>query len=328
LAVERLAGRKRREAGGYPQRAGKPDDPRPTAGARLRRGLGQAGPLLYVAPALFFVGLFIYWPLVQVTLLSFFRWNLVSPERTFVGLENFARLVGDPGFLGLLVQSFWYIVIALLGNFLLPLGLAMLTLQVGGRYTGLYQGLLFTPTVVATSIGALLWQWIYLPSGGPLNALLGLVGLPQANWLNDPSTALTSVGVVAAWKFLGFNYIISLAGLLAVPREYLEAARVDGATGWPLLRWVLVPLLMPTILFIMLTSILHALPNVFIPVEILTRGGPSNASNHLLYSIYQDGFQFFQIGDASAKAFFTVLLLGAAAIWQFRLLERNLEYDR
>jgi ABC-type sugar transport system permease subunit len=152
--------------------------------------------------------------------------------------------------------------------------------------------------------------------------------LPEVNWLNNPDTALGAVGVVAAWQFMGFNYLISLAGLMAVPKEYLEAARIDGATGWPLLRWVIIPLLMPTLLFVALTSILQALPNAFVPVEILTRGGPSESSDNLLYTIYQDGFQFFQVGKASAEAIVTILLLGGAAIWQFRILDRHSSYER
>jgi ABC-type sugar transport system permease subunit len=289
---------------------------------------GAAKPYLYLLPALLFLGLFIYWPLVQVTILSFFRWNLISPNGTFVGLDNFASLLTDPKFFGILLQTLMYIFIALLGNFLLPVGLAMLTLQVGRRYADLYQSLLFTPTMVAVSIGALLWQWIYLPTGGLLNTLLSVFGLPEVNWLNNPDTALGAVGVVAAWQFMGFNYLISLAGLMAVPKEYLEAARIDGATGWPLLRWVIIPLLMPTLLFVALTSILQALPNAFVPVEILTRGGPSESSDNLLYTIYQDGFQFFQVGKASAEAIVTILLLGGAAIWQFRILDRSSSYER
>lgn len=289
---------------------------------------GALKPYLYLLPALLFLGLFIYWPLVQVTILSFFRWNLISPRMQFVGLENYASLLTDPGFYGVLFQTLLYILIALLGNFLLPVGLAMLTLLVGRRYTDLYQSLLFVPTVVAVSIGALLWQFIYLPTGGLLNSLLSVFGLPEVSWLDNPSTALAAVGVVAAWQFMGFNYLIALAGLMAVPKEYLEAARVDGATGWPLLRSVIIPLLMPTLLFIALTSILQALPNAFVPIEILTRGGPSESSDNLLYAIYQDGFQVFQVGKASAEAVLTILLLGGAAIWQFRILDRSLSYER
>jgi ABC-type sugar transport system permease subunit len=289
---------------------------------------GTAKPYLYLLPALLFLGVFIYWPLMQVTILSFFRWNLISSNRTFVGLDNFASLLTDPKFFGILLQTLLYMLIALLGNFLLPVGLAMLTLQVGRRYTDLYQSLLFTPTMVAVAVGSLLWQWIYLPTGGLLNTLLSVFGLPAVNWLNNPDTALGAVGVVAAWQFMGFNYLISLAGLMAIPRAYLEAARIDGATGWPLLRSVIIPLLMPTLLFVALTSILQALPNAFVPIEILTRGGPSESSDNLLYTIYQDGFQFFQVGKASAEAVVTILLLGGAAIWQFRILDRSLSYER
>ncbi len=292
----------------------------------FRRGVPVL-PLLLMPAAALLLG-FVYWPLAQVLLLSLFQWNLISPQRTFVGLGNYASLLTDPTFGGVLVQSIGYVVAALLGNFLLPLGLALLTLQVGPRARSLYQALLFTPTVVATSVGALLWQWIYLPSGGLVNALLGQVGIPPVNWLNSATTVLPAIGVVAAWKYLGFNYLAALAGLVALPRDYLEAARVDGAAGGALLRSIIVPLLAPTLLFLALTTILQTLPNAFVPIQIMTRGGPNNASNNLLYDVYQTAFQFFQVGRASAEAVVLILLLGGAAIWQFRLLDRRIEYDR
>lgn len=284
-------------------------------------------PYLYLLPALLFFGLFTYWPVVLTVFLSFFQWNLIT-DMTFVGLENFAALLTSADFLRVLLQSLLYIIIALLGSFLLPVGLAMLTLQVGKRHSDLYQALLFTPTVVATSIGALLWQFIYLPGGGLLNALLSVFGSPGTNWLGSSETALPAIGAVAVWKTLGFNYLIALAGLLAIPREYLEAARVDGATGWSFSRFVVIPLLMPTILFLMLTTIVQALPDVFVPVEILTGGGPDDTSNNLLYDVYRNGFRFFQVGLASAEAVVLMMLLGGAAVWQFLILDRSLTYDR
>lgn len=293
--------------------------------SRVRRA---ARPYIFLLPALLVLALFVYWPVVQVGLLSLYEWNMVSPTRVFVGIHNFADFFGDADSYRLLLQSLFYLLIALLGNFLLPIGLALLTLQVGKRYGHLYQALLFTPTVVATAVGTLLWQFIYLPSGGPLNAALAAADLPGGNWLNDPGTALTAVGVVAAWKHLGFNYLIALAGLVSVPRDYLEAARVDGATGWPLVRTIVLPLLMPTTLFLALTTILEALPHAFIPIRILTGGGPSNATSNLLYEVYQSGFRFFQVGKASAEAVVLMALLGGAAVWQFRLLDRKLVYDR
>ncbi|MBA3415833.1 MAG: sugar ABC transporter permease [Chloroflexia bacterium] len=167
-----------------------------------------------------------------------------------------------------------------------------------------------------------------LAAGGLLNGALGLAGLGDVNWLNNPSTALGAVGVATAWKFLGFNYLFALAGLRAIPRDPVEAAQVDGAGSWALLTGIVLPLLAPTLLFLGLTTVLQALPNTFVPIQILTRGGPSDASTNLLYAVYQDAFQFFAIGRASAEAVLLLLLLGGLAVWQFRLLERRLDYDR
>ncbi len=284
-------------------------------------------PYLYVLPAVAVLGLFIYWPLVQVVHFSFHQWNLVGPK-TWLGNENYVRLARDPGLGLLLLQSLWYVLLALVGNFLLPVGLAMLTMQVTRRAVTVYQSLLFAPAVISTTVGALLWQWIYLPTGGPFNKLLSVVGIESINWLNDPSSALPAVSIATSWKFLGFNYLIALAGFSSLPREPLEAARIDGAVGWSLLKDIIIPLLAPTLVFLGLTTILQALPNTFVPIQILTRGGPSDASTNLLYAVYQDAFQFFQVGKGSAEAVILMLLLGGFAILQFRLLERNLEYDR
>lgn len=301
---------------------------RPARAVQKRGTRRAAQAYFFLLPALVFLGIFVYWPVLLTALLSMFEWNLISPNATFVGLENFVSLLTSAEFLRILAQSVLYVLLALLGGFLLPVGLAMLTLMVPRRHADLYQALLFTPTVVATSVGALLWQFIYLPTGGLLNASLSLFGVEGGNWLNDPNTVIPAVGVVAAWNTMGFNYLIALAGLMAVPKEQLEAARVDGATGLPFVRFVLIPLLMPTILFLGLTTVLQALPNAFVPVEILTGGGPADASNNLLYDVYRNGFRFFQVGTASAEAVLLMLLLGGFAVWQFRLLDRTVTYDR
>src|SRR5262249_27499969 len=154
--------------------------------------------------------------------ISMFNWNLVSPYQTYVGLANYQDLFSDPSFWGLLMQSLWYVLISIVSTFLLPVGLALLTLQVRGREMDIYQAALFVPTIVASSIGALLWSWIYLPTGGLLNTMLQLIHISPIPWLNSPATALPAVSIVAAWKVLGFNYLIALAGLRAIPTDYLE----------------------------------------------------------------------------------------------------------
>jgi ABC-type sugar transport system permease subunit len=283
--------------------------------------------MLFVVPAIVFIGLFLVVPLVRDIEISFFDWNLISPDRTFVGLGNYAAILGDPTFLSTLLQSLLYVLLALAGNVALPLLLAVLTLRAGRREADVYQTLIFLPTVIPVSVGALLFLWLYLPYGGPFSRALALVHLTSPNWFSDPHWALPAVSSVAVWKFFGFNYLILLAGLKAIPQSYLEAAEIDGAAGWLRFQRIVLPLVMPTLLFTIVTTILQALDHAFVPIQILSVGGPSGASSNLFYAIYQNAFQFFQAGRASALAVIYLAIFGVFAIWQFRMLERNTLYD-
>lgn len=280
-----------------------------------------------VMPAVALLAVFVGWPVLQVVLLSLFEWNLVSPDMTFVGLANYLSLLTDPKTEQILFQSAAYVAAALLGGVVAPVGLALLTTAVPARAAAVYQWLLFTPSIISASVASQLWEWIYLPVGGGLNALAALLRLPAGNWLNDPRTALAAVAVVVWWKYAGFNYLVALAGLAAIPRDCLEAARIDGARGWRLARHVVLPLLAPTLLFIVLTATLTAMSNAFVPIDVLTGGGPAGASSNLLYAAYQDGLRFFRVGLGSAENVLLIALLGGAAFWQLSWLRRS-RHDR
>lgn len=285
-------------------------------------------PYLYLAPALLALGLFVYYPLLNTVYISFHEWNLVGAKRSWVGFENYRTLLTSPDFRGILLQSGLYVLLALVGNFLLPVGLALLTLQVGEREGEVYQSLLFAPTVVAVSVGSLVWLWFYLPAGGVFNSLLAQLGLPPQPWLSSSAMALPAVSLVAAWKYLGFHYLIALAGLRAIPREYVEAARVDGASGFALLRRVVLPLFGPSALFLFLSTVIQSLEYAFIPIEVLTQGGPFGSTTNLMYAVWQEAFKFFRAGLASAQAVTMIALFAGFILWQFRLLERRIGYER
>ena len=294
------------------------------------RGQGWVNltPFLYLLPLLLLLGIFIYYPLLRTLQISLYEWNLISAKREFVGLGNYAALFSTPDFGRVMLQSTFYVLLALVGNFLLPVGLALLTLQVKEREAELYQSLLFAPTVIAVSIGTLIWLWFYQPTNGVFNALLGSVGLPPRAWLNDPATALPAISLVAAWKFLGFHYLIALAGLKAIPKDYLEAARVDGAAGWTLIVRIILPMFAPSALFLFLSTLIQSLEYAFIPIEVLTLGGPFGSTSNLMYSVYQEAFKFFRAGMAAAQSVLLIGLFGVFILWQFRLLERGVRYER
>lgn len=302
--------------------------PTTTQPRRTHRVSGRWRPYAALAPLMILLAVFLYTPVGAVLGLSFLDWNLVSPSAQFVGGGNYSDFIHDPSTLALLGQSAAYIAAALLGNFLLPVGLAMLTLGLRKKAASTYRTLLFAPAMVSTSIGAVVWQFVYLPGGGPLNAFLGHLGIAPMNWLTDPSLVLPSVAIVAVWNTFGFSYVIALGGLTSIPVEQLEAARVDGAHGWRLAWHIMIPLLMPTLLFLAVTAILQALPHAFVAIVTLTSGGPDGRSSNLLYEIYHQGFEAFAVGRASAASVVLMLLISGLAIWQFRILDRRVEYDR
>lgn len=285
-------------------------------------------PYLYLAPALIFIGLFVFYPLVGSVRNSFYQGNLINPTRQFIGLQTYIDVLTDDFFYVVLLQSGIYLLFALLGAFVVPIILALFAFRLNERELDIYQSSLFLPTVIATNVAVLVWIWFYLPAGGLVATLLKTFNLPTLNLLKDPLLALPAVSLVANWKIVGFHFLIALAGLKAIPREYIEAAVVDGAEGWALMRRVVLPLFSPTALFLFIITLIQGLEQVFVPIEVMTRGGPSNATNNLMYAIYQEGFKYFRVGYASVLSIILIVLFGGLIYIQYRLLERTVEYDR
>lgn len=307
--------------------------PHTDARSRASRLLAHAQPYLYLAPALLAIAIFVYYPLLRTVQISFYEWNLVRPNQTFVGLDNYAAILSDSEFWRIIAQSVVMLALAVIAIVVLPIALAFFTLQLTEREVDFYQSALFFPTVIATSVAVLIWVWFFLPTkGGFFNTILrwfaGGENVRTVQWLTDSFWALPAVSLVANWKVMGFHYLIALAGIKAIPREYLEAAYVDGAEGWALMRRVVLPLFAPTGLFLLVITLIQGLEHVFIPIDIMTSGGPANATNNLMYSIYLEGFRFFRAGMASALSVILIICFGGLVYWQYRLLDRRVTYDR
>ncbi len=294
-----------------------------------RRWLRRAAPYLYIAPALLAIGLFVYVPLLRTVQLSFYQGNLLNPMRLYVGLDNYTTTLSSPLFHEVLFNSALYIVFALIGSVLVPVSLAFLTLQLADREVDFYQSALFLPTVIAFNVVVLIWAFFFLPTpNGLFNRVLGLLGQPPSDWLKDNILALPSIALIANWKLMGFHFLLAIAGLKAIPREYLEAAYVDGAHGWSLIRRIVLPLFSPTLLFLVIITLISALDAVFTPIRVMTEGGPNNATNNLMYAIFSEGFRFFRTGQAAALSVLLIVVFGGLIYWQYRLLDRRVSYER
>jgi sn-glycerol 3-phosphate transport system permease protein len=292
---------------------------------RRRWRAGVVG-YLYLVPAAALTAAFVYWPLVGSAALSFYDWNLVSPDRLAVGWQNYRDLVHSRAFRLALVNTGEAAVALTALTVLAPLLLAVLVLKVAPGWRTVYRVILFSPTVISMAIACAVWLWMFHPLYGVLNTALRWVGIQGPAWLSSSDWAMWSIVLVTVWKTFGFNFVVYTAGLLAIPTELYQAARVDGASEGRLFRHITLPLLAPTTLFVLLTTFILGPQNLFIPTQILTQGGPNEASNNLGYLVYQLGFEYFRVGYASAAATLIFLLFVVLAAVQFLLVERRIHY--
>jgi multiple sugar transport system permease protein len=297
-------------------------------GLRLRR-FGQRAriPLfcyIALAPVL---ALFLYVrviPIARTFILSLYRWNMISPRKPFVGLENYQQLLTDENFIAALKNTTIFAFATVILTTLLALPLAVF-LSRKSKLAPFYQTIYFLPVITPLIPMSIAWKWIYDYNYGVFNYLLSLVGLPSVPWLTDPSVALWAIIMMTVWKQLGYAMVLYLVGLRNIPHEYAEAAAIDGATDTQRFWRVTLPLLRPIVLYVVVTSSISAF-NVFAQVYVMTTGSqtaPGNALRVLVYDIFTNGFQFFHMGYASAEAVvLTMIVLGLTLI-QFRAMRSD-----
>ncbi|PWC03539.1 carbohydrate ABC transporter permease [Agromyces badenianii] len=272
------------------------------------------GRWLYLAPLLLVLAVWVYGPALFTLVLSFLEWNLTTPPSGFVGLDNYADLMRRPEFSRAVWQTVLTAVALLPFSTVIPLVLAVMLWQRPGRASSAYRSLLFLPVIMAPVAVAVAWRFLLNPLQGLVNEGLALLGIPAINWLGDPSTALLVIVVVTSAKVIAFNMLLYSAALAAIDRRTVEAARLEGATSYEVARFVIVPQLVRTTVVLALLSIVLAGQWTFTNVAELTQGGPDGLTDNVYYRIYTLGFQFFEIGPASAAAVLVLLAFAVVAV--------------
>ena len=293
--------------------------------ARRRAWLREARPWLYLAPALLLYGLFWIGPAAYSLYLSFFDWDMASPQKTFVYLDNYRRVLTDPVFHVSLVNTVIYVVATVLLGTGIGLGLA-LVVQSLRRGREIYRFVVFLPVVTSVTVITLIWLFLLNTQIGVVNQVLRLAGVAGPNWLNSPATALLAIVVVGVWKGFGYNVILFTAGLEGIDRQLYEAAALDGAGRWSAFRHITWPLLTPVTLFVVVVGVIASF-QVFATVQIMTRGGPANATNVLVYHIWEAAFRYFDVGYAAALATLLALLVAGLTVIQIRRGEAHVHYQ-
>lgn len=291
--------------------------------ATWRRSYRWLPALALLAPSAVFLGLFTYGPVFRVLGESLVVGRFAGDHA--VGFGNYQRLFADPHFARAAFNNFIYALGTIVPSLMLALALA-LALRESNRFTAILRTFVVMPLLIPLVAAAALFTFIFLPGDGLLDFYLHKIGVPMINWLGDTNLALGSVIAITIWKNTGYYMLFFLAGLAGVPQDLVDAARIDGAGPWRRLRSIVLPLLGPTFGFVVPIALLNAITQVD-HVVTMTQGGPSDATNLLLYYIYQQAAQNYDTGLAAAATVVSVAALLSLSLISFRLIERGVHYE-
>ena len=281
--------------------------------------------LLFILPALLYFCLVFVVPLGESVVGSFYR-TVPGGASRFVGVRLYERVLTDSTFWQAVRNTVTLLLLSAPGTIVLALLVALgLNRLASLRWRSAWAAMYFLPFAVSLVAAALIWQWMYDPVYGFLNYLLTRVGIPPQKWLTSLDQVLPSLAIVNLWVRLGFDTMIFLAALQAIPREYYETAEIDGANRWQSVRHVTLPLLNPQIVMVSILELIFDF-KIFDQVYATTQGGPASASETVIMLLYDTAFKYFRLGDASVMAVFVFVSLLLVTLVQWRVLRRQVEY--
>ena len=282
---------------------------------------------LYLLPAAALFIVFFYWPLLQNIYLSFFSWNMVSPNMTFVGLENFTHILGSAELIKILINTVLFVVIMLILNFVLPYIYSFILGHLVHKWSAFYRSALFLPSTLSLAVASILFLWIYNPLAGPLNIVLGWFSMESPRWFKENYLVIFAICTTIGWKVFGYNLIVMLAAMVAVPKEMIEAAKLENASNWVIFKKIILPMTSSTAIYVFTITVIFGLQYVLVPVNMLTQGGPDQGSSNLVYIIYQYAFTFFQTGRSAAYAVITMVCYLIFLFVKNKYLEKKVYYE-
>lgn len=262
-------------------------------------------PYMLILPAMFFLFTFVLLPLILTFILSFTDWNLISVDFNWIAFENYHRLMNDRTFWKVVGNTFIFGGVSVGFTVIFAIGLAVLLDQ---KIRGIIflKGFIFLPYITPMVAVSVVWIWMFDQHFGLINWFLGLFGISQIPWLTQPGWAMAAIIIMKIWKVVGYYTIILIAGLQNIPDDLYEAARIDGAGEKHIFFRITLPLLSPSILFVLIVAIIASFQD-FDQVFTMTQGGPADSTNMIIYYLYQYGFEFFEVGYASSIA--TILFI-------------------
>lgn len=266
-------------------------------------------------PMLIGCAIFFYLGLLASFFLGFTEWDVLT-QPIWIGIENYIYLFKDDVFRMALWNTFRYAFMQVPISLLVALALA-LALNQNIRFRNIYRLIFFLPALTMPVAISFVWKWIYAPRYGILNQILNSIGLTGVRWLDDPHVAIYAIVTMGVWMSSGYAMIIFIAGLQNIPKIYYEVAIIDGANGWQKFLHITIPMLSPTIMFILISSVISSF-QMFDFIYVMTAGGPSNSTRTVVYSLWEEGFRFFRMGRATAMGWILFLIILVLTIIQLK----------
>lgn len=281
----------------------------------------------FLLPALSLLIAFVYVPMATTLRISFYQWNMVSPNQKWVGLANYQEIIGSRELWVGLWNTGVYVVLLLILNLAIPYVCAFILSRLIPNRQAFYKAAIFLPSVLSLAVASVIFLWIFNPLTGPVNTILSAWGLTPPNWLKSKGWVMLALGIITAWKCFGYNFIVLMAGMTAVPLEIIEAAKLDGASNWKIFRKIIIPLTSSTALYVFVMTIVMGSQYMFVPIQMLTDGGPDQGSSNVIFLVYQFAFNFFLTGKAAAFSVLILILFAGFIILQGKVLEKGVHYE-
>ena len=279
---------------------------------------------LLLLPASLGLLIFAAFPIAQAFQISFYDAPLLGEQREFVALANYRTALQDPEFQRALLNTVLYTIAVVVLQVVLALLLATL-INHAFPGVGLFRSAYFLPVITSLVVVSTVWKIMYHTDNGLINSILRTAGFSAQPWLTSPDLALFSIVIIGVWKEVGFSMLVLLGGLQAIPGDIYESCSIDGSNSWSTFWKITLPLLRRALLFVVVLSTINAF-KVFIPIYVITNGGPSDSTLTLVFYIWQNALSYFKLGYASALSFLLLGLLLILTAAQFRLLRSNVEY--
>lgn len=280
--------------------------------------------LLFLGPSLLILGLFVFYPMIKTFYISMFLTNTLGKTSVFAGFGNYAKLLQSPDFLNSLIVTLAYVV----GVTFFTLAISLLLANLASKKLpgiGIFRTLYSVTMGVSVSVAAIFWLFIFNPSTGFFAIIANALKMTPINWLTDPKNAMWAVIITTVWMNLGFTFLILLGAIESVPQTLYEAASIEGASPRFQFFKITLPMISPTLFFVSTITIIGAFKS-FGLIDLITKGGPTNATNMLVYRIYKDAFYSGNYAQASTEAIILTVIIAVFTLLQFKFLEKKVNY--